>query len=277
MTKISRDQIVGMNFHYKHHSLVYFLDAMVRYGFKHIELWGASPHIYVDGLTQSELRKVKQEIELRDLEVICFTPEQCVYPINIAAKEDRIRARSIDYFNKSLEVAKELSAPLLLVTPGWGYEHEANDEAWKRSQDSLAKIAEKAAELEVVLALEPLTRMESNLVTNMATLQRMLSEVNSAYLKGMIDTIPMALAGEDFQGYFDTMQNDIVHIHFIDGKPEGHLVWGDGILPLEGYLEQLETSNYKGYLTLEFTSYNYVREPDKAIEKTLKALQPYIS
>ncbi|MCY9693227.1 sugar phosphate isomerase/epimerase family protein [Paenibacillus alginolyticus] len=277
MNKISRDQIAGMNFHYKHHSLTYFLDAMVRYGFKHIELWGASPHIYVEGLTQSELRKVKQEIELRDLEVVCFTPEQCVYPINIAAKEDGIRTRSIDYFNKSLEVAKELGAPLLLVTPGWGYEHEPIDEAWKRSQDSLAKITVKAAELNVVLALEPLTRMESNLVTNIATLQKMLGEVNSPFLKGMIDTIPMALTGEDFQGYFNAMKNDIVHIHFIDGKPEGHLVWGDGVLPLETYIEQLVTIGYKGYLTLEYTSYSYIREPDKAIEKTLKILHPYIS
>lgn len=44
MGKISRSQITGMNFHYLHCPLDDFLDAMVKYEFEQIELWGAAPH-----------------------------------------------------------------------------------------------------------------------------------------------------------------------------------------------------------------------------------------
>ncbi|ASS91411.1 sugar phosphate isomerase/epimerase family protein [Aeribacillus pallidus] len=276
MPKITRDQITGMNFHYKHYPLEYFLDAMVRYGFKNIELWGASPHFYVDDVSLQDTRKVKKEIDRRDLSVVCFTPEQCVYPINLAAKEERIREKSVQYFIKSAEVAKELGAPMLLVTAGWGYENEDRQEAWKRTRDSLERLSKVAADLELVLVLEPLTRAESNLIYDSKSLKTMLDEVNSPYLKGMIDTIPMALANEDFYNYFSLLNDNLIHIHFIDGKPEGHHVWGEGVLPLQKYIGQLSQIGYKGSLTLEYTSYQYVQNPDAAIERTLKVLSDVI-
>ncbi|WP_160724175.1 sugar phosphate isomerase/epimerase family protein [Bacillus sp. USDA818B3_A] len=272
MSKITRGQITGMNFHYKHYPLEYFLDAMVRYECKNIELWGASPHFYVDELTLHEMKNIKREIDRRNLSVVCFTPEQCVYPINLAAKEERIRERSIQYFIKSAEAAKELEAPLLLVTPGWGYENEDRHEAWKRTRDSLEKLSKVAGELGLTLALEPLTRVESNIINDAKSLKAMLKEVNSPFLKGMIDTIPMALANEDFNDYFSILKDEIVHIHFIDGKPEGHLVWGDGVLPLQRYMDQLSHHGYQGSLTLEYTSYQYVQNPNEAMERTLDVL-----
>lgn len=277
MAKITMDYVAGMNFHYKHYPLEYFLDAMARYECKNIELWGAAPHFYIDDLSLHEIRNVKKEINRRDLSVVCFTPEQCVYPINLAAKEDRLREKSIQYFIKSAEAAKELGAPLLLVTPGWGYENEEPDEAWKRTRDSLERLSTVAADLDLTLAFEPLTRVESNLVFDSKSLKRMLDEVNSPNLKGMIDTIPMALANEDFKDYSSLLGEDLVHIHFIDGKPEGHLVWGDGVLPLEKYIDQLNEVGYKGFLTLEYTSYQYVQNPDEAMERSLKILSSVIA
>ncbi|MEH7436245.1 TIM barrel protein [Neobacillus drentensis] len=276
MSRITRDQITGMNFHYKHYPLEYFLDAMVRYEFKNIELWGASPHFYVEEMSLHDIRRVKKEIDRRDLSVVCFTPEQCVYPINLAAKEKRIRENSIQYFIKSAEAAKELEAPLMLVTPGWGYENEDRLEAWKRTIDSLERLTSVVAKLDVTLAFEPLTRVESNLVHDAKSLKAILDEVGSPYLKGMIDTIPMALANEDFLDYHNLLHDDLVHIHFIDGKPEGHLVWGDGVLPLQKYIDQLSEIGYKGFLTLEYTSYQYVQTPDAAIERSLEVLSSVI-
>lgn len=277
MGKIARSQIAGMNFHYKHYSFAYFLDSMVRYGFTRIELWGASPHFYVDDITLPEIRGIKREIEQRNMELVCFTPEQCVYPINIASMDARIRQRSLRYFEKSAEVAYELGAPMLLVTPGWGYENEPRDEAWKRSRESLAELADKAADLGLVLALEPLTRVESNLIYNRDTLQSMLREVDALSLKGMIDTIPMAQAGENFLSYHDSLQEKLVHVHFIDGKPEGHLAWGEGVLPLGQYMEELAAINYAGSLTLEFTAYKYLPNPEEATEQSLRVLEPYLA
>jgi fructoselysine 3-epimerase len=45
---------------------------------------------------------------------------------------------------------------------------------------------------------------------------------------------------------------------------------------LEGYLDTLGDYNYNRALTLEFTSSQYLRDPNEAIEKSLQCLAPYL-
>ncbi|WNC17564.1 TIM barrel protein [Brevibacillus brevis] len=275
MAAIKRSQITGMNFHYLHYPLTYFLDSMVRYQFEHIELWGAAPHCYVEDLSSGDLKQIRRELDVRGLTVVCFTPEQCMYPVNLAAKENAVRERSLQYFQKSIEVSAELQSPIVLVTAGWGYRNEPREEAWQRSCDSLRQLAEYAQQMGITLALEPLQRIESNLVCDRSDLTRMLGEIGSASVKGMVDTVAMAVEGEDLESYFEQFGDDLVHIHLIDGKPGGHLAWGDGHLPLADYMEALGRNSYTGALSLEFTSSQYLLDPDRAVEASLKLLEPY--
>lgn len=53
----------------------------------------------------------------------------------------------------------------------------------------------------------------------------MLNSISSPFLKGMVDTIPLAVEGENLADYFEQLQDDFIHIHFIDGNPGGHLAW----------------------------------------------------
>lgn len=277
MATIKRAQITGMNFHYLHYPLTYFLESMARFQFEQIELWGAAPHFYVEDLSLTEIRGIRRQIDDRGLKVVCFTPEQCMYPINLAAKEQTIRERSKRYFEKSIEASAELQSQLVLVTAGWGYRNESREEAWKRSCESLQQIAEYARQRGITLALEPLQRIESNLVCNLTDLIEMVNDISCPSLKGMVDTVAMAVEGEELESYFEQLGEEFVHIHLIDGKPGGHLAWGDGNLPLASYMQILEQHNYKGALTLEFTSSQYVLDPDQAIEASLRRLESFVA
>ncbi|MFD2212314.1 sugar phosphate isomerase/epimerase family protein [Metabacillus endolithicus] len=276
MSKINRSQLTGMNFHYLHYPFEYFLDAMEKYQFNKIELWGAAPHCYVEDMNGSDVQKIKKEIEKRSLEVICFTPEQCMYPINLAAKETVLLERSISYFKKSIDVANQLEAPMVLVTAGWGYRNEERSEALKRARDSLERLSAYAEKKGILLALEPLQKVESNLICTLSDLKEMLTSISSPSLRGMVDTIPLAVEKEDLSSYFKELKDNFVHIHFIDGNPTGHLAWGDGELPLENFIATLAEYQYDGALTLEFTSAQYLQNPNAAIEKSLRTLDPYL-
>ncbi len=277
MGKISRSQVASMNLHYKYFPWEYFLDAAVRNGLNRIELWAAAPHLLVDDAGRADVRRITADLRSRGLSLICFTPEQCVYPVNIAAGEKRLRDRSIRYFEKSIDLAADLGCPLVLVTSGLGYFSQPPGEAWQRSRDALAHLARRAQRSGIVLALEPLRTDESNLVNSLPTLQRMLLEVSAPALKGMIDTIPMALAGETIADYHAALGSELVHIHFIDGRPRGHLAWGDGVLPLGQYVSTLEEMNYRGSLTLEITDSSYILDPAAADARSLKTLGPYLT
>lgn len=266
-------KLAGMNLHYMNYSLEYFLQSMVKHEVANIELWGGFPHLYSEDVTLADAARIRREMESYDLHLICYTPEQLMYANNIAASEPDIRKRSIDYYMKNIEITQELGTNFMLMTSGWGYYDEPIAEAWSSSRDALAALAKRADELGVTLLLEPLQPFESNLVTNIHTLKQMLQDVNRNSLKGMLDIVAMAVAGDSIQDYFETLGADLRHIHLIDGNPSGHLAVGDGSLPIKSYLEEIDSFRYKGYLSLELAASSYYLEPDKAFQHSLKNIR----
>lgn len=270
---IKRDRIAVMNIQYKYFPLSRFLDDAAANGVSNIELWGAAPHFYFPDMTYRDVCAVRREIERRGLKLICFTPEQCVYPINLAGADRELRRRSVRFFEDSIRIAGELGTDKVLVTTGTGY-FDGSDraEAWKRAAENLNELCELAAHYDITLALEILRRDESNLVYDLNTLRRMLAEVSHKRLCGMIDTIPMALAGETPKAYLEALGERLVHVHFIDGAPRGHLAWGDGILDMNGYLEELSAYGYQNYLSLEITDGRYFTDPSASVAQSVQKL-----
>lgn len=269
-----RSQVTAMNLAYMFFSFDCFLEDMEEMGFSKLELWGGAPHFYPDYMTPREIDGTMKKIAGHGMTCDIYTPEQCMYTFNIAAEAEDLRHLSLQYFSNALRVARDIGATRMLITPGWGYFDKPMDEAWARSVDSLWQLAEFGQQCGVLLMLEPLRVAESNLVTNLPRLSKMLSDVGHDNLVGMIDTIPMAQADESIIDYFNEIGSRLEHIHFIDGKPEGHLAWGDGVLPLGKYMDELETMGYKGQLTLEIVG--DVTEPKAAFKRALETLAPYL-
>ena len=134
MITISKSQISIMNIQYGYYPLEKFLDDAVRAGVEHVELWGAAPHFHLEDMTYTDVCRVRKQIEERGLSLVCYTPEQCIYPVNLAADSTVQRRRSLKYFEDNLRAAAELGTDKMLVTTGWGYLDNSNiNEAWKLS------------------------------------------------------------------------------------------------------------------------------------------------
>ena len=135
----------------------------------------------------------------------------------------------------------------MAVHSGRGYLNEDREEGWKRGRDMLARLADYAGTKGITLAMESLRPDETNLATTVDDVKRMLTEINHPNFKAMIDTCPMGVAGETLQQWFDTLgAENIVHMHFIDGTPYGHLIWGDGNHNLKNWLETVNKNGYTG-------------------------------
>jgi protein FrlC len=65
-------------------------------------------------------------------------------------------------------------------------------------------------------------------------------------------------------------------MHFIDGRPYGHLIWGEGLHPLDDYIETLNRNHYEGYLGQELTVVDYWFDPAQTDRKNMQAFAPYI-
>lgn len=267
---LTPDQLCATNFSYLRCTLDRWLDDMAELGVEHVELWGVSPHLYVDDTTPQQVEQIRRKLEERELKLECFCPEQVMYPINIAAADPTLRDRSIAYFHRCAEVAAQLGAPILFCTSGWNTLDEDPAQAWERSRDALASIAARADELGLTCVLEALQPVESHIVTTSADIARMRSEIGAPNLKVALDTGAMVAAGETISDY--TSKGDLHHVHFVDGAPTGHLAWGDGDRPLATWLQDLADADYTGFLSLETIADRYWLDPLPPVKQSFERI-----
>ena len=265
-----------MNLHYLYYPLDYFFEAQQKANIKSIELWGGSPHFWLDHMTHSDCRIIKKKAFDYGLNIVVFTPENVAYQYQFAAQEPEQYCNSYKYFVNGIRAAAELECKIMAINSGWGYWNEYRETAWKRSADMLSRLADIAQQEGIVLAMETLRPEESKLVVTLKDAKKMFDEINHSSLKVMIDTVAMGVAGETLQQWFDVFRDNIVHTHFVDGKPYGHLILGDGCYPMDNFIRCLNENNYKGYLGQEITDDKYFDDPAAADVRNMEKFNNYI-
>jgi len=271
---LSQASICGMNFHYFRHSLDRFLDDAEALGLPQVEIWGAAPHFYLADRTLADARALGATIRERGMAVACFTPEQCVYPINLGSPQAALRDRSIRYFLESLEMSVEMGSPAVLVTPGSGFADQPSDGAFVRCAEALSLIADRAQRLGQTLFLEALPPAWSNIAATAKELRAVLDAVDSKVIHGMLDTAGALGTGETVADYIAALGDRLAHVHLIDSEPSGsHLAWGDGILSAQECISALDAAGYAGALSIEITNSRYYLDPKAAMKQSVEALR----
>jgi protein FrlC len=90
-------------------------------------------------------------------------------------------------------------------------------------------------------------------------------------------TVAMVTAGDTVADYFAFFGSRLAHVQIVDGTPAGHLVWGDGTLPLGRYVSELTGFGYAGRITFEpVGNESYALDPGAAWKRNLAAIEPYL-
>lgn len=276
MKLIDREQVAGMNIHYMRYSLDYFLEAQERAGFKTIELWGGIPHVFMDSVDYEDIKVISKKIKDHHLEVKVFTPENCMYQYQFAAVKPLPFEKSAAYFKNGIRIASELGCKIMQCNSGWGYFDELRQDAWDRCVEMLGSLCNFAEGYGIDLAMESLRPEESNLVTRLEDAEKMVKDVGCTNLKILADTTAIGVAGEELEDWFKAFGDRIVHMHFVDGNPYGHLIWGDGCRNLQKDLEVCKKYGYKGGFGQEITDQKYFKDPLAHDFRNIKMFEKYM-
>ena len=276
MATIKRNQLVAMNQHYRRFSLDYFLDCQVKAGFQNIELWCGGSHFWVDSKGFESCEPLKKKLRDRGLKVVSVCTPSCAYQYQYASQEKEILKESFNYFSNGVRIAAELGADRIVVNSGWGYQHEDEDEMWKRCEENLYAVAEVARQHNILCVMESLRDDETNIVNSLASAKKMYERVNHPNLKMMVDNIATGAAGESLDDWFDAFGENLIHMHFLDGDPYLHNVWGDGNTPLERQLETMNQRGFTGYLVQEIADEKYFSNPFEADLRNMRVLERFI-
>lgn len=271
---LTEQNISVMNFHYIRHTLDRFLADVCDAGVSRIELWAAAPHFYIGDSTLADARGLGRKVRDMGLQIVAFTPEQCVYPINISAREPQLCDRSLRYFLTAMEHAVECGAPALLVTAGGGYRDEPASDAMDRCVESMGLLCDRAQKLGLDLWMETLPDSFANIVRSAKELRALMDTLSSPALHAVYDVAGAIMTHERPEDYFTHLAGRIAHVHFTDADAGGsHLAWGDGMVDLGGLIAYLRQQNYGGSLTVELTNWKYNVDPTRPLRQCVSAMR----
>ena len=141
----------------------------------------------------------------------------------------------------------------------------------------MRQLAEEAEQRHITLALESLRQDETDLAYDLPTTRQLIEQVGHPGLKVMADTIATGACGETLEDWFVAFGSDLVHMHFLDGDPFVHNIWGDGNYPLEQMLRCLQANAYTGYLVQEVADERYFADPVAADLQNYRVLSRFFS
>jgi D-psicose/D-tagatose/L-ribulose 3-epimerase len=198
------------------------------------------------------VREVKKALEENGLEAtVCgaFGPSR-----DFTNDDPSFHTTSLRYIEACFDICNGLGAKFLggpmysavgkarLVSP------EQKKREWDRAVGNLHKVSRMAGENGLEIALEPLNRFESDLVNTAEDVLRLVSDINHASAKVLLDGFHMNIEEPDIERAIKLVGDKLIHLQVSEnyrGTP------GTGQTPWHSYRRGLEAIGYKGVVAIE--------------------------
>lgn len=271
MQNLTAEQLAGANSLYWLYSFEYFLDSMERLEVGCIDLYTLACHgIDVMLLTAADARALYRRLRQRGIRAGCVLHDTGAGFPNIASENEGVRQRTIRLYLRMVELAVLLQAPKIQLLPGRCALDYPAHEGWMRAADSLYAISCKAEEEGIRVVVEASSYHNTTVGRSTDHVLRLLDQVRSPHLQAMLDICSVYKLGEDFGRSLEQIgRARMGHVHLCDGTPMGHLVPGDGELPVLQCLRALDEFGYRDTLALEIFHPRYEREPHVHMARAL--------
>lgn len=217
---------------------------LAKFGYDTIEIKGEPKEFDV-----MEIRKLLRKYNLKASSIAGIYP----WPSNrdLTHPETEMREKAIQYVKESLDFAKDVEAPLLIVVPSPVAKTKPLSpisEEWERCVDSVKKCAKFAEEAGVMIALEPINRYEAYLANRGEQAIKMAEEVDSPNVKIMLDCFHMNIEEKDPAAAIRAAKDWLIHLHVTDSNRQSV---GRGHTNFASIMHALKEINFQGALTME--------------------------
>ena len=244
------------------------------YGFDGLEIFGSRCHLDPRDFDDEVRDKVLGFKKKYGLEVPMYTPNAINLPVCISSPRAKEREDAVRYAKKAIDVANAIEAPrVLLVCDHPGY-FAPRREIWKNTVESLREICRHAHGKNVEVTVEPLTPMESPVVSTVDDCVELIEDVADDALYCMCDIVPPTITKEPLSKYFKMLGDRLNYIHICntDGVTDAHTRLGEGVLPLVDVIRVFKMYGWKGYVTTELYSENFY-DPELMLSNTNRFLK----
>jgi D-psicose/D-tagatose/L-ribulose 3-epimerase len=243
-----------------HDDLAPYIEEAARIGFDSVEL-------SLLGLSAGEVERLRRTLDETGVEVTCTTGLSAEQ--DVTSDDPAVRRAGIGYLEEAIRIAARVGSPLLsgVIYAPWGQRRaHGRRERWNRAVEALRAVALLAEDHGVTLALEPINRYETDLVTTSDQAARMVGEIDHPNVGILLDTYHMNIEEKRLGEALTSAGAHLAHLHVVEndrGVPgSGHIAWPE-------VAASLRELGYRGRATLEM----FV-QPDLDVSSDLSVWRP---
>lgn len=246
------------------------------YGFDGVEIFGSRCHLHPADYSEEIKNRIIDMQKKYQIEIPMYTPLALNLPVCICSPLDRERKDGVEYYQKCVQIASDIGCKRILVVadhPGYFVSAEVT---WNNLVKSMKEICRFAKKKNVQVTIEPLTPMESPVVSTEDHCVKLLEDVNEDSLYAMMDIVPPTIVKEPISKYFHMLGDRLNYIHICnnDGVTDAHLRLDTGVLPVADVLNVINKHGYEGFVTTELYTENYY-DPELMLSNTARNLCEY--
>lgn len=262
-----------MSLDFKRLSLEETFRLAKQYGFDGVEIFGSRCHLDTNSFSEDMGKEIRDYQNRFGIEVPMYTPNALNLPYCICSPSEQERDDGVAYYKKSIDVAVSIGCSRILVVADHPGYFTPRRQIWDYLVDSMKKICAHAHGKNIQVTIEPLTPMESPVVSTVDDCVELINDVGDDCLYAMMDIVPPTVVKEPISKYFNMLGDRLNYIHICntDGVTDAHLRLDGGILPIADVLNVFSNHGWEGYVTTELYSENYY-DPELMLSNTARTL-----
>jgi fructoselysine 3-epimerase len=250
-------------------------------GFQGVDVWGDSPHldVLVDRGDHKELGALVRDLGL-EWAALSINGGALARPYNFSYSKAWVRAQTLDYYKKCIDVCTEMGIPRLNVISGHMMSDTTYEQAWAWNREGFTAIADYAAPRKVTPCLHTLTPSESRVMVTLDDVLQMHKDIGRPNVRIQIDTADQNITDPNMSESVRKVATLLDYVHFSDNDGVGvgltHNRPGHGTVSWKRFITELRDNGYKGWLTAQLYSGGPI-DPDAWQEECVAYMKAVMS
>ena len=269
---------------YLKHSFDEAAERIAGLGYEGLELMADVPHAWPACLLPSSKKAIleslaKHRLSFSNVNAFMMNavadPRQPYWYPSFIDPDPHYRQVRIDHTRRALSLCAELGAPHITTEPGGPIEGRTRQEAIDLFVEVLKPLAEHAANLGVLLLIEPEPGL---LLETTDEYLEVAEKVDSPAIGLNFDIGHANCMSENLPRQIVKMASQTRHYHVEDiaaDRVHHHLVPGKGAIDFKEVFQAIHSTNYQGWVTVEL--YPNVNDPDAAASEAFRVIKPLMT
>ena len=222
------------------------LETLAACGYDYVEL----PLAQMMALTPARFSELVGYVESSGIRCeACNNFIPASHPIT-GNKVDQVKL--VDYIEEALERAYRLGAKSIVFGSSGAKnvpEGFSMDRAWEQIVETLRLVDSKIGQRDIMIAIEPLCKLESNIVITAQEGLKLAKEVNRKHIRLLIDYYHLEMEKED-QAIIANAKDYLQHIHIANPIGRIYPLPGDGV-DYKRFIGNLQKAGYDSRISIE--------------------------